>query len=395
MLINEVSRLLPAHLKNSPAPAPDAAAHSAKLARVIAAQIADAGGWLSFARFMELALYAPGLGYYSAGAVKFGEGGDFVTAPGLGRLFGRTLARQAAQVLQAGIPDIIEFGAGTGRLARDLLSELAALEQLPRRYLILETSAELRSRQRMMLEREVPDFFSRVEWLDRLPPVLDALVIANEVLDAMPAHVIETSERGIGERGIVFTDDRFEWKTEPATGSVLAAAQSLQLPHDYVTEINLAARAFITTLGTSLRSGVALFIDYGFPAREYYHPQRSAGTLMCHYRHHAHDDPLSLVGLQDITAHVDFSAIADAANAAGLDVLGYANQAQFLINCGITDVLGEIPPDNPSAYLPRVAEAQKLMSPSEMGELFKVLAIGRKFPEPLKGFTRGDRRAAL
>jgi SAM-dependent MidA family methyltransferase len=386
--------LLPAHLKNLPPPAPEAAAHSAELAGAIAAEIAAAGGWLGFARFMELALHAPGLGYYSAGAAKFGAGGDFVTAPGLGRLFGRTLARQAAQVLQK-VPDVLELGAGTGLLACDLLNELAALKQLPRRYLILETSADLRERQRALFAREVPAFIPRIEWLDRLPPQLDALIIANEVLDAMPVHVIESTEHGIAERGVVFTNGRFQWEPRPARGAVLAAAQSLNLPPGYATEVNLAVPAFIATLGAALNSGVGLFIDYGFPAREYYHPQRSTGTLMCHYRHHAHDDPLGLVGLQDITAHVDFSAIADAATAAGLDVLGYANQAQFLINCGITDVLGEIPPDQPALYLPRVAEAQKLMSPAEMGELFKVIAVGRNFGPPLMGFASGDKRGQL
>lgn len=389
------SRLLPPHLKDLPPPASDAAAHSTRLAELIAAEIERAGGWLSFARFMELALHAPGLGYYSAGAAKFGGAGDFVTAPGLGRLFGRTLARQAAQVIEAGIPDVLELGAGTGQLARDLLNELAALKHSPRRYLILETSADLRERQRALLAREAPDAFARIEWIDRLPAQLEALVIANEVLDAMPTHVVEAGDREIGERGVVFANERFEWKTGAASGAVLAAARTLGLPPGYVTEINLAARAFVAVLGDALRTGVALFIDYGFPGREYYHAQRSAGTLMCHYRHRSHDDPLSLVGLQDITAHVDFSALADAAATAGLAVLGYSNQAQFLINCGITDVLGEIPPDNPSAYLPRVAEAQKLMSPSEMGELFKVLAVGRNFPESLIGFARGDKRAVL
>jgi SAM-dependent MidA family methyltransferase len=370
-------------------------AHSARLRELIAREIAAGGGWLSFARYMELALHAPGLGYYSAGATKFGAAGDFVTAPEMGRVFGRTLARQAAQFIQGGIPDIVELGAGTGRLARDLLAELATLGSLPQRYLILETSADLRQRQREFLQRELPHLISRVEWLAALPSSLTALVLGNEVLDAMPVHIIEIRADGIAERGVTLAGDEFQWRARPATGVLLAAAQALDLPPGYVTEINLAAQSFIATLATILEHGVALFIDYGFPAREYYHEQRSSGTLMCHYRQHAHDDPLCLAGLQDITAHVDFSALAKAATRAGFDLLGYANQAQFLINCGITDVLAATSADDAVAYLPQAAQAQKLLSPAEMGELFKVIALGRDFAAPLAGFTRGDKRRQL
>ena len=386
--------MLPLHLKNAPAPDNDATAHSARLIAVIAAEIERNGGWMSFARFMDLALHAPGLGYYSAGAAKFGAAGDFVTAPGLGKLFGRTLARQIAQIL-ADVPDVLELGAGTGKLACDVLRELASLEQLPRRYKILETSADLRARQQGLLHRELPQLVDRVEWLDAFPAALEACVIANEVLDAMPVHVVEATANGIDERGVTWIDGRFHWVNRPAAGNVLAAASALQLPSGYVTELNLAASGFMAELGRSLVKGAAFLIDYGFPAREFYHPQRSRGTLMCHYRHHAHDDPLSLVGLQDITAHVDFTAVAHAALDAQLEVLGYASQTQFLINCGITDLLGEISPEDPAAYLPLVAEAQKLMSPAEMGELFKVIACGRGIAAPLLGFSRGDKRAQL
>jgi SAM-dependent MidA family methyltransferase len=387
--------LLPAHLQKLPAPPADAVAHSARLRELIAREIAAAGGWLSFARYMELALHAPGLGYYSAGATKFGAAGDFVTAPEMGRVFGRTLARQAAQILQNGIPDIVELGAGNGRLARDLLAELEILGSPPRRYGILETSADLRQRQRELLQRDVPHLTGRVEWLTALPLSLTALVLGNEVLDAMPAHIIEIRADGIDERGVTLADGEFKWQTRPATGALLAAAKALGLPPGYVTELNLAAQSFMATLATVLERGVALFIDYGFPAREYYHAQRSSGTLMCHYRQHAHDDPLCLVGLQDITAHVDFSALAAAATRAGLDLLGYANQAQFLINCGITDVLAATSADDAAAYLPQAAQAQKLMSPAEMGELFKVIALGRGFAAPLAGFASGDKSHQL
>lgn len=389
------TRSLPAHLQKLPAPPAAAVAHSARLAELIAREIAAGGGWLSFARFMDLALHAPGLGYYSAGAAKFGAAGDFVTAPELGRLFGRTLARQAVPVLREDIPDILEFGAGNGRLACDLLAELEALDCLPRRYLIIETSAELRQRQRELLARDVPQFADRVAWLDELPATLTALVIGNEVLDAMPVHVIETGADGIDERGVTNKGDEFKWGKRPAAGALLAATRALGLPCGYITEVNLAARSLMATLGSILERGVVLLIDYGFPAREYYHPQRSTGTLMCHYRQHAHDDPLCLVGLQDLTAHVDFSALAAAATAAGLDLLGYTNQAQFLINCGITDVLAQTPAENAAVYLPQAAQAQKLLSPAEMGELFKVIAFGRNFASPLTGFARGDKRAQL
>ncbi len=387
--------MLPAHLHKLPAPPVDAVAHSARLTALIAREIAAGGGWLSFARYMELALHAPGLGYYSAGATKFGAAGDFVTAPEMGRVFGRTLARQAAQILQNGIPDVVELGAGSGRLARDLLAELETLDSLPRRYFMLETSADLRQRQHELLQRDIPDLAGRVEWLDAWPSSLTALVLGNEVLDAMPVHIIEVRAGGINERGVTLAGDKFNWEMRPATGALLAAAQALDLPPGYVTEINLAAQSFMATLATVMERGVALFIDYGFPAREYYHAQRSSGTLMCHYRQHAHDDPLCLVGLQDITAHVDFSALADAATRAGFELLGYANQAQFLINCGITDVLAATSAGDAAAYLPQAAQAQKLMSPAEMGELFKVIALGRDFAAPLAGFARGDKSRQL
>jgi len=390
---------LPAHLAHLPAPDADAAAHSARLTQLIAGEIGQAGGWLGFARYMELALHAPGLGYYSAGARKFGPDGDFVTAPELGPLFARTLARQAAQVVRATGGDILELGAGSGRLACDLIAELAALDCLPRRYRILETSAELKARQAALLQQELPQLAACVEWLDALPASFTGFAFGNEVLDAMPVHVIRARADGIAELGVAFDGEKFSWSARPAQGAVLMAAQALNLPdnenEDYTTEIGLAAQAFVRTLATRLEHGVALFIDYGFPAREYYHAQRNQGTLICHYRQHAHDDPFALVGLQDITAHVDFSAIARAGVESGLELLGYCGQARFLINSGITGFLEKIPAENVKAYLPSSTEANKLLSPAEMGELFKVIAMGKNFAEPLMGFSSGDRRQAL
>jgi len=302
-------------------------------------------------------------------------------------------------VLRATGGDVLELGAGSGRLACDLLAELTALDCLPRRYLILETSAELKARQAALLKKELPQFASRIEWLNALPASFSGFAFGNEVLDAMPVHVIRTRTDGIDELGVGFDGENFAWGARPAQGALLAAAQALNLPDnenaDYTTEISLAAQAFVRTLAACIERGVVLFIDYGFPAREYCHPQRNRGTLMCHYRQHAHDDPFALVGLQDITAHVDFSAIARAGTESGMELLGYCGQARFLINNGITEFLEKVPVENAKAYLPAAAEAQKLLSPAEMGELFKIIAFGKDFKESLTGFSSGDRRQVL
>ena len=366
-------------------------------------EIAQAGGWISFARYMELALYAPGLGYYSAGSAKLGSAGDFVTAPEISSLFGATLATQLADCIGPALPDILELGAGTGKLAGDVLHELARLDKLPRRYLILELSGDLRERQRLALERCVPQLLDRVQWLDTLPQKFCGSVIGNELVDALPVHLVTWSDDGVSERGVALdANGGFVWAGRPATGVLLATANRIRpsigvLPSgiDYVSEINLAASALIATLAGTLEQGLILLIDYGFPRHEYYHTQRSAGTLMCHYRHRAHDDPFQFPGLQDITAHVDFTALRDAATVNGLECLGFVNQAQFLINCGITDVLARVPPDDVARYLPLAAGAQKLLSPSEMGELFKVIAFGKGIAPPLRGFATGDMHERL
>ena len=380
-----------------PSPAPAAQALSAALERHIQTAIEASGGWISFARYMELALYAPGLGYYSAGSVKLGDSGDFVTAPELTPLFARTLARQVRELIEDGLTEIVEVGAGSGALAADLLLALAAMGRLPERYFILEVSADLRERQLERIARTAPDLVDRVQWLDVLPGRMQATLIANEVLDAIPTHVVRRRGDAIEELGVASSTHGapFERTYRAATGELLAAATALDLPDGYETELNLAARAFVKSFAAKMERGALIFIDYGFPAAEYYHPQRSRGTLMCHYRHHAHDDPFVFVGLQDITAHVDFSAIADAGYRMGLRVLGFTSQAQFLVNCGITDILGETQPADVRAYAPLAGQAQKLLSPAEMGELFKVLALGRGIDRPLLGFSRGDRTHTL
>jgi SAM-dependent MidA family methyltransferase len=385
-----------------PEPSPEALAHSETVHRLIAGEIGAADGWISFARLMELALYAPGLGYYSAGLDKFGAGGDFVTAPEMSALFGQSIANQAAQVLRLTGGDILEIGAGSGKLALDLMLELERLGQLPQRYCILELSADLRQRQQARIERDAPHLLPRFTWLDTLPQRFSGLVLGNEVLDAMPAHLVTWRAGQMFERGVTIEEGRFVWCERPLTGGELLR-QAQALPPAgfvsgaaaYTSEINLAAQGFMRSLGQMLEQGLILMLDYGFGASEYYHPQRGAGTLMCHYRHQAHDDPFFLPGLQDLTAHVDFSAIAQAATEAGLVLAGYASQANFLINCGLTELLSRTSPEDPSAYLPLVAQVQKLMSPAEMGELFKAIALSKNMQETPLGFTRGDRSHTL
>ena len=403
-----------------PAPAPEALAHSARLLAHIREQIAAGGGWLPFARYMELALYAPGLGYYASGTAKLGAAGDFVTAPELTPLFGRTLARQIAAVLGASGGDLLELGAGSGRLAQDLLLELEGLDCLPQRYLILEVSPDLRARQSALLQEKAPHLLSRVSWLDTLPDRLSGVVLGNEVLDALPVHLLHRTPAGVFERGVI-------WKTPPKTplrsvlpprghentwdgpacleglawedrplnaGPLYEMALALPEVGGYLTEACPAATALIASLGERLRNGMLLFLDYGFPAAEFYHPQRHMGTLRVHYRHHSLDDPFYLPGLADITAHVDFSAVAQAGQAAGLELLGYTSQGHFLLNGGLLDLLGEMQPGTPD-YLRAAAAVQKLVQPQEMGELFKVIGLGRGVDSAPTGFGHGDRRGAL
>lgn len=378
-----------------PPPSPEAKALSDVLAAQIRAEIEASGGWISFARYMTLALYAPGLGYYSAGSAKLGPSGDFVTAPELSPLFAQCLARQLADILEAAPGDVLELGAGSGALAADLLAALAALGRAPERYAILEVSAELRERQRALIEQRAGVLARRVQWLEDIPDAFSGAVVANEVLDAVPTHLVRVEGGTIEEIGVTVAAEVFALAPKPAAGELLEAARALALPDGYTTEINLASRALTTRLARALDRGAIVLIDYGFGAAEYYHPQRSSGTLMCHYRHRAHGDALALPGLQDITAHVDFTSIAAAGADAGLQVLGYASQAQFLVNTGITELLAETPASDARVYAPLAAQAQTLLSPAEMGELFKVLALGRGVPLPLRGFARGDRTHTL
>lgn len=381
-----------------PVPAPDEAAHSARLARLIRDDIAQSGGAIDFARYMDLALYTPGLGYYAGGAHKFGRGGDFVTAPELGSVFGRCLARQCAPILAAlGGADILEAGAGSGALAAELLPTLAALGQPPRRYLILELSTELRDRQQRLIAERAPQLLSHVEWLDRPPDRFRGVVVANELLDAMPAQRFRIGDRGPMLLTVAADADGFVWR-ETAADPVLAALINERLGElagatGYTSEINLRAEGWVGSLAERLDAGVMLLVDYGFPRAEFYHPQRAQGSLMCHYRQHAHADPLILAGLQDITTHIDFTAIAEAGHQAGLKVLGYTSQAAFLLGNGIAE-LGA-PADDAAAQYALAQQIKRLTLPQEMGETFKVLALGRGVDLPLSGFALQDRRGRL
>jgi len=384
-----------------PRPDPASAEHGARVAAFLRAAIKDAGGWLPFERWMDLALYAPGLGYYAAGHTKLGGGddtipdGDFVTAPELTPLFGQTLATQVAHVLRdAGTMHVLEFGAGTGALADALLAELDALG-VATTYDILEVSADLRARQQARLAH----YGNRVRWRDALPDAFTGCVIANEVLDAMPVRLFRWNENGLLlERGVSVENDAFVWAERPADADLTrtVSARMPTLP-GYTSEINLRAEAWVRGIGQWLARGAAILIDYGFPQREYYHPQRAGGTLMCHSRHHAHADPLLAPGLQDITAHVDVTAMADAALAGGLEVAGYTSQARFLIEAGLPARLHAAmqAAADPQACARLTGPVQKLLSEAEMGELFKVLVLSRGLDTPLPAVLRGDRRGAL
>lgn len=380
-----------------PIPQEQALASSQALTELIRASIAANNGWIDFATYMHQALYAPGVGYYSGGAKKFGHGGDFVTAPEISPLFAQTLARQVEQVLQSTSGNILELGAGTGSLAAELILELARLSNLPEQYFILEVSAYLRETQKDTLEKRLPaKLLARVQWLDELPEHFKGLILGNEVLDALPVHVVKATENGPMEMGVSCNEDGFFWAERSLADTYLQTlTANLDLPAGYLTELCPAANGLIASLGNMLDEGVILLVDYGFPRREYYHPQRNQGTLMCHYQHYAHDDPFLYPGLQDITAHVDFTGIAQTAIANGMELKGYCGQAQFLINCGITEILARTSPDDMAAYVPRASEAQKLLSPAEMGELFKVIALGMQCEYPLIGFAQGDRTYTL
>ncbi len=411
----------------------DALAHSQRVSAFLRAQIQQQGGWLPFSQWMHHVLYAPGLGYYAAGSVKLAEAtmawqphesqsdahgssssnsnnsnntnnsnsshrgalsGDFVTAPQLTPLFGHTLARQALEVLQqADSTNILEFGAGSGALAHSVLSALDSLG-FTATYFILEVSADLKLRQQQLLA----PWGSRVVWLDRTPSQFSGCILANEVLDAMPVELFAWSEHSdhVLQRGVVSEGEGFQYQDRTAPKALEQAVRA-RMPYlpGYRSEINLQAEAWVRDLSAWLTKGAAILIDYGFPCHEFFHPQRQRGTLMCHIQHRAHDDVFLAPGLQDITAHVDFTAIAEAAFGAGLEVLGYTSQARFLLNSGLPELLNTLDQTNTKTLAQTHGAVQKLLSEAEMGELFKVMVLSRGLDQVLSGFSRGDRSAQL
>lgn len=380
-----------------PQPTPQEIAHSAKLVDRIRDEIDAHQGWISFARFMEMALYEPGLGYYSAGSVKLGQAGDFVTAPEISPLFSRCLANQCAEAFERmSEPDVLELGAGSGVMAADVLIELEALGRLPRRYLILEVSADLRERQRATLAARVPQHLARVQWLDAWPEELRGVVLANEVLDAMPVERFCMRGSNVNAVGVTWQLGRLDWSETHASAELEAAVRAIEstlgsaLPDGYCSEINLRLPAWLRGLAGALREGVALFIDYGLPRAQYYRAERREGTLLCHYRHRFHDDPLILAGIQDIGAWVDFTAVAEAASDAGFTVAGFTTQAHFLIGCGIEHYLAALAEAELRDRVQLARQTMLLTLPGEMGEKFKVLGLAKNFESPLRGFSVRD-----
>ncbi|MBQ9725222.1 MAG: SAM-dependent methyltransferase [Neisseriaceae bacterium] len=374
---------------------PQAVNDCATLTQQIQQKINTLGGFMPFVNYMNWALYAPKYGYYSGRNEKIGRYGDFATAPQLTDLFGKCLSQQIEQILPQTLGNIYEFGAGTGKLAVDIIQTLP--ENAWQNYYIIELSADLQQRQRDYIQQKIPQYANKIKHLDRLPETFDGFVFGNEVLDAMPCEVVEKRKDGIYRMGVTNTVQGFDWASEKATGFLLeqAAFRLPESPTPYRTEINLQAEAFVRTLAERLNCGGMLFIDYGFDRKEYYHPQRTMGTLIGHYRHHTVDNPFVLTGQMDLTAHIDFSAIADAATSQGIDFIGYTTQAAFLLSCGITDFLADLGDTASETYIKTVAAVQKLLNPHEMGELFKCIAFGKNIDPDWLGFNGLDLSAKL
>jgi SAM-dependent MidA family methyltransferase len=376
--------------------------HTERVREFIAGAIAAAGGWISFERYMELALYAPGLGYYSAGARKLGSGGDFTTAPEISGLFGACVAQQCAEVL-AEVPDgsILEVGAGSGRLAVDTLARLEALGRLPARYLILEVSADLRARQQVLVRERIPHLAERVQWLDSPPAQpFDGVILANEVLDALPVVRFRWRQDACEELGVVCAEAGFTWSARPAAPPLAEVCERLSAAaggweDGYVSEYCPRLGPWAATVVGSLRNGAALWFDYGLPRAQYYLPERHEGTLICHFRQRAHDDPFLHPGLQDISAWVDFTALAEAGLACECGLEGFTTQAFFLAGLGIDRAMQAAARGNAHSFARLASEARQLMLPGEMGERFKVMAFTRGGGRARSGFALQDLRHSL
>ncbi len=381
-------------IETLPEPTAIEQAHSEKLASLIVEEINQAES-IPFSRYMEMALYQPGLGYYVAGATKFGATGDFITAPEISPLFGMCIANQAAEVIKefGSIASILEVGAGSGVLAVAILKQLDELGCLPKNYFILELSPELKLRQKNLLEEKVPELGGRVSWLDTLDDFsMEGMVVANEVLDAMPVSCFEIHEGEIYERYVVF-EDRLVWQPKLADTKLAKQVEGLSISSPtscYQSELNANLQPWFTSLANVLQSGVVLLVDYGYQQQEYYHPERTKGTLLAHYRHHAVEDPFVYPGLMDITANVDFTAVAAAAVEAGFEVSGYTTQAYFLLGAGIDKLFLQCVGDNEQKQMEFSQQLKRLTLPSEMGERFKVLGINRHFDHSFSAFNFKD-----
>lgn len=381
---------------------PEESAHSERLVQRIRDAIEAAGGWISFERFMEMSLYEPGLGYYSAGSTKLGSEGDFVTAPEISPLFSRCLANQCVQVLETVTGgSILELGAGSGVMAADVLTELDRQQQTPARYLILEVSADLRERQRTLLQRRLPHLMERIEWLDRLPEDFRGVLLANEVLDALPIQRFRIRGLQVNQLGVTWQLGRLDWSEVHADSALESKVREIEFQvgepfvDGYTSEMNLRLQPWIAGISAAMKEGAAFFIDYGLPRRQYYAASRSTGTMLCHFRHRFHDDPLINVGVQDIGAWVDFTAVAEAAVGAGMSVAGYTTQAHFLIGNGIEQFLAPKDDEELAARLQMARQAMLLTLPGEMGERFKVIGLSKGVELPLRGFSVRDLAASL
>ncbi|HEZ4480409.1 TPA: class I SAM-dependent methyltransferase [Neisseria meningitidis] len=374
-----------------PLPSPAAQQSSANLQTLLAEEIKKHRNWIPFSRFMELVLYAPQYGYYTGGSHKIGNNGDFITSPTLTPLFARTLARQLQELLPQTAGNIYEFGAGTGQLAADLLNNLS---DGINRYYIIEISPELAARQKDLIQTLAPQAAQKIVHLSALPETFDGIIIGNEVLDAMPVEIIRKDEGGSFEHvGVCLDNDRFTYLARPLHDLQLSALASLYFPKitsPYTSELHPQQYAFIRTLASRLEHGCMIFIDYGFDAAQYYHPQRNQGTLIGHYRHHVIHNPFDFIGLADLTAHVNFTDIAQAGTDAGLDLIGYLPQSHFLLNLGITELLAQTGQTDSAAYIREAAAVQKLIDQHEMGELFKVITFGKNINIDWTGFCFGD-----
>lgn len=386
-----------------PVPEPDALALSDKLCGHIKTIIDSRGGAIGFDEYMSAALYQPGLGYYSAGSRKFGPDGDFITAPEISSIFSRCLARQCAEVLNTldqGI--ILELGAGTGIMAKDILLEMERMNTLPTKYYILEVSADLMQRQQSLLKETIPELYDRFVWLDSLPDEsFPGLILANEVLDALPVKRFKKSSGSFKEMKVGKKNEQFDWVESEADPELLKQLLELEkkiltpFPEQYVSEINTGLNAWLDSMADILKKGVIFFIDYGYTEKEFYHPDRNDGSLLCFYRHRAHSDPFIYPGLQDITASVDFTTLAECADSLGLHVSGYTTQAYFLMACGLDEITADLTSMDIRAQAETAQQIRTLTMPAEMGERFKVMALTKEYDQALMSFSVMDQRVHL